>query len=53
MWDYKAIAPELEAAGFAAIRRATLGDSPDPMFALVEDPGRWENCLGVECRRPP
>jgi hypothetical protein len=52
MWDYKAFVPELEAAGFTAIRRAQFGDSGDPVFADVEDPGRWENCLGIECRKP-
>jgi hypothetical protein len=29
-----------------------MGDNPDPHFADVEDAGRWENCLGMECRRP-
>jgi hypothetical protein len=43
---------ELAAAGFTAIRRARIGDNPDPHFAAVEDAGRWENCLGMECRRP-
>ncbi len=52
MWDYKGIAQELAGAGFVQIRRAWIGDSSDPHFAAVEDPGRWENCLGVECRRP-
>lgn len=51
MWDYKSIAWELEKTGFTGIRRAAFGDSPDPRFTDVEDPGRWENCLGVECTR--
>jgi hypothetical protein len=52
MWDYKNIALELEAAGFTGIRRAQIGDNADPRFREVEDAGRWEHCLGVECRRP-
>ncbi|WP_295404163.1 methyltransferase domain-containing protein [uncultured Thiocystis sp.] len=52
MWDYKSIKPELEHAGFIEIRRAFFGDSLDSFFAAVEDKGRWENCLGVECRKP-
>jgi len=52
MWDYKSIKPELEDAGFVEVRRATIGDSSDPIFGTVEELGRWENCLGVECRKP-
>jgi hypothetical protein len=52
MWDEKNMAYELADAGFTAIRRARIGDNPDPHFAEVEDAGRWENCLGMECRRP-
>jgi SAM-dependent methyltransferase len=49
MWDCKAISVELERAGFRQIRRACFGDSINPWFAEVEDKGRWEGCLGVEC----
>jgi hypothetical protein len=49
MWDYKGIGVELAAAGFVGIRRAQFGDCADPYFKKVEDPGRWRNCLGVEC----
>lgn len=52
MWDYKSFVPELEAAGFVQVRRATFGDSGDPVFAEVENEGRWINCLGIECRKP-
>jgi predicted SAM-dependent methyltransferase len=51
MWDYKSIAPELQRTGFVAVRRACIGDSSDPTFQEVEDKERWDNCLGVECRR--
>lgn len=49
MWDYKAIAAELEQAGFRDIRRAAFNDSQDVLFRDVEELSRWENCLGVEC----
>jgi hypothetical protein len=52
MWDEKNMRSELASAGFTAIRRARIGDNPDPRFRDVEDPGRWENCLGMEARRP-
>ena len=51
MWDEKNMTAELAAAGFTNIRRAQIGDNPDPAFALVEDAGRWQNCLGMECQR--
>jgi len=52
MWDYKSIKLELENAGFVGVRRASFGDSSDPVFNIVEEEGRWANCLGVECRKP-
>ncbi|MGB0720820.1 MAG: class I SAM-dependent methyltransferase [Gammaproteobacteria bacterium] len=52
MWDEAAMRRELEQAGFTAIRRAHRGDNADPMFVHVEDPGRWEDALGMEARRP-
>jgi hypothetical protein len=52
MWDYKAIEKELAAVGFVEIRRAYFNDSEDVRFREVEDHGRWENCLGAECKRP-
>jgi SAM-dependent methyltransferase len=52
MWDWKAMAAELTQSGFIRIRRAEYNDAEDPRFKDVEDRGRWENCLGVECNRP-
>lgn len=52
MWDFKSISQELHDAGFASIRRAALGDSGDPSYDLVEDRGRWIDCLGVDCLKP-
>lgn len=52
MWDCRSIQTELENAGFVDVRRASFGDSSDPMFGKVEDNSRWANCLGIECRKP-
>jgi len=52
MWDYRGIEAELSSVGFVDIRRAQYNDSAEDRFKEVENPGRWENCLGVECRRP-
>lgn len=51
MWDYKSIKQELEKVGFVEVRRAFFGDSSESMFSKVEDNSRWENCLGVECKK--
>ena len=51
MWDFESMKGELEAAGFADVRRAVFGDSADPKFHLVENHDRWEGCLGIECVR--
>jgi SAM-dependent methyltransferase len=51
MWDYKALAREMADAGFVSVRRANIGDAELAAFSSVEDPRRWTNCLGVECRR--
>jgi len=52
LWDFRGTTLELASAGFVDIRRATVHDAADPRFIDVEQPDRWENCLGVECRRP-
>jgi len=49
MWDYKSLVKELEKVGFHQIRRAQYHDSSDIFFLDVEDQGRWENQLGIEC----
>ena len=51
MWDYKSIEVELADTGFVNIRRAEYGDCIDLRFSEVEDKERWNNCLGVECRK--
>ena len=51
MWDYKSLERELKDVGFIEIRRAQFGDALDSMFTDVEDKGRWDNCLGLECKK--
>jgi len=51
MWDLKSIKNELINIGFIDIEKVTYNDSTDQMFKEVEDKERWENCLGVECRK--
>jgi predicted SAM-dependent methyltransferase len=51
MWDYSSLELELEGVGFVQVRRAVYGDSDDRMFDEVESEKRWENCLGIECKR--
>lgn len=50
LWDYASLAKELAEAGFLDIRRAHHGDSGIAAFAEVEDPRRWQDALGIECR---
>ena len=52
MWDQKAMDAELRSAGFERVRRAALGDSPDPKFREVEEKERWDDCLGMEGTKP-
>jgi SAM-dependent methyltransferase len=51
MWDYPALAMELDKAGFKAIRPANCGDGGDVMFDKVEDETRWSDGLGAQCER--
>jgi SAM-dependent methyltransferase len=51
MWDYKSLSRELAAVGFQDIRRAQYGDSGISEFSDIEDPQRWENELGIQCRK--
>jgi hypothetical protein len=51
MWDAPSLFSALSEAGFTAIRRCAFGDSTDPMFSLVEDPGRFEGAIAMEACR--
>lgn len=53
LWDFKATASELGDAGFVDIRRCAYNDSSDMRFREVEDAGRFDNALAIECRKPP
>jgi hypothetical protein len=44
---------KVRAAGFVDIRRAQFGDSEDHCFKEVEDLGRWQDCLSVDCTAAP
>ncbi|MGY3363868.1 SAM-dependent methyltransferase [Bradyrhizobium sp. GM2.4] len=58
MWDFPSMKLALQRAGFAHVRRCSLGDSRDQMFTLVEDPRRFHDSqdgiteLAVEARKP-
>jgi hypothetical protein len=56
MWDEASLSAALHDAGFTGIRRCTYGDSGDPLFAEVEDAGRFIDGdiieLALECKRP-
>lgn len=52
MWDYETLKAELEQVGFVDVRRALIGDNPDPLLRDVEDEQRWHKELGMECRKP-
>ena len=58
MWDEPSMVQQLKLAGFTEIKRCEFGDSTDPMFAQVEDRGRFvdENLhlreLAIEARKP-
>jgi hypothetical protein len=56
MYDFAALKALLEQAGFTGVRRCELGDCHDPMFALVEDEGRFfdagERELAIEAVKP-
>jgi hypothetical protein len=49
MYDEKTLTFELERVGFMKIRRCVFGDAQIPEFSEVEDRGRFENCLAIEC----
>jgi len=51
MWDEKAMTLKLAEHGFTNIRRAAFGDGEDQAFCEVEDKGRFEGCLAMQCRK--
>ena len=51
MWDCASLIHALEEHGLQQVRRCSLGDCEDPMFALVETPSRFVNAVALEGRR--
>ena len=51
MWDAPSLKHVLTEHGFQNIRRCKFGDCADPMFNLVEDPGRFENAVAMDATR--
>jgi predicted SAM-dependent methyltransferase len=51
MWDAPSLKHALAEHGFQNIRRCHFGDCADPMFNLVEDPGRFERAVAMEATR--
>ena len=49
MWDYDSLKIELANIGFTNIRRANFNDSSAVEFRDVEEIGRFENALAIEC----
>jgi SAM-dependent methyltransferase len=51
MWDHLSLSKELSDAGFEQIRRCRFNDCEDTMFKKVEDAGRFQNAVAIECRK--
>jgi predicted SAM-dependent methyltransferase len=51
MWDAASLNKYLLAAGFKSIRQCSFNDSTDPMFADVEEQGRFYGAIAFECKR--
>jgi SAM-dependent methyltransferase len=51
MWDSKSLSEELKNVGFTQIRDCIFNDSKDEMFKYVEEVGRFENAVAIECRK--
>ena len=52
MWDEASMSAKLREHGFVNVRRAQFRDSEDPKFAEVENPERFEGCLGMQGYKP-
>ncbi len=53
MWDHPSLQALFRDRGFSEVRKCEMGDSDDPMFALVEDPGRMvDRAVYVEGKKP-
>jgi hypothetical protein len=50
--DFKGLKYELNQVGFVRVRKASFGDSDDPILRGIESESRYEAAVAVECRRP-
>jgi SAM-dependent methyltransferase len=51
MWHERSLGEELRQHGFKEIRRVAFGDAEDKKFNEIEDAGRFESCLAMQCRK--
>lgn len=51
MWDRESLRSELEKAGFKNVRECFYGDCEDTVFKYVEDEGRFQKAVAMECRK--
>ncbi|MEJ7760296.1 MAG: methyltransferase domain-containing protein [Gemmatimonadaceae bacterium] len=51
MWDQKSLIFELQQAGFKSCRPCCFNDSADEIFKHVEEAGRFENAVAIECTK--
>lgn len=51
MWDYKSLEFELKKVGFINIRQCKYRDSPNRLFNLVEEEGRFFEAAAFECQK--
>lgn len=51
MWDSKSLAEELKKVGFREIRNCAFNDCSDDMFRYVEDIGRFQDAVAIECKK--
>jgi len=49
MWDFQSLSNELAQVGFRNIRRCQFNDSIDGAFKSVENAGRFERAVSIEC----
>jgi SAM-dependent methyltransferase len=51
MWDERSLSEKLREHGFTSIRRASFGDAEDARFREVEDRGRFNEALAINCKK--
>lgn len=51
MWDEKSLMERLKQHGFTDVHRCYFGDAEDPKFNAVEDKGRFDGCLAIQCKK--